>query len=65
MSRMNWVASLEKTLTPPLVPAGVMVALALTRPSELSVETVGWVSPAGQMVRYPSDALGTTVALSE
>ncbi len=52
MSRMNCVASLAKTLTPPLVPAGVRMALALTRPSpELSVETPGCGSPAGQTVR--------------
>jgi len=39
--------------------------LALTRPSELSVDTVGCASPAGQMVKKPSEAIGTTVALSE
>ena len=35
-----------------IVPAGTMAALALMRPSgEFMVETSGWASPVGQMVR--------------
>ena len=54
MSSTTLVVLVTKTLTEPLdVPAGMMAALALMRPSsEFRVETVGWPSPVGQMVRY-------------
>src|SRR5271165_234022 len=43
-----------------------MAALAFTRPStEFRVETTGWFSPVGQMVRYPSGPGGTAVTFSE
>src|SRR6202789_4151544 len=56
-----------KTLTGPLeFPAGMSMALALMRPSsEFKVETVGWPSPVGQMVRYDNVVIGTAVTLSE
>ena len=44
MSRITWVGSVTKTLTPPLFPAGMIAALAFIRPSEFSVETLGWLS---------------------
>src|SRR5579871_6006588 len=43
-----------------------MAALAFTRwSSEFRVDTVGWSSPVGQMLRNPSCASGTTVTFSE
>ena len=53
MSRMTSVVLVTYTLTaPPLPPAGTIAALALMRPSvEFMVETTGWDSPVGQMVR--------------
>src|SRR5271167_3353226 len=67
MSRITLVVSVTYTLTEPEgVPAGTMAALALTRPStEFSVDTTGWPSPLGQIVRYPRTDCGTTVTFSE
>src|ERR1039458_5508331 len=68
MSRITSVVLVTYTLTSPLAPqpAGTMAASALTRPStEFMVETTGWYSPVGQMVRYPSGPCGTTVTFSE
>ena len=43
-----------------------MAAFALMRPSsEFMVETTGWISPVGQMVRYPSVPVGTAVTFRE
>src|ERR1035437_3715835 len=53
-------------LTAPPAPAGTIAALALVRPSnEFRVETTGWPSPVGQMVRYPSVPCGTTETFNE
>src|SRR5260370_1113954 len=41
---------------------GTMAAFATIEPlREFSVDTRGWYCPAGQKVRYPSGAAGTTV----
>ena len=49
----NLKVTVTYTLTDPAgEPAGTMAALAFTRPSgEFNVDTVGWPSPVGQMVR--------------
>ncbi len=67
MSRMTFVVLVTYTLTDPDGdPAGTIAALAFTRPSsEFKVETIGCPSPVGQIVRYPSRPMGTTVTLSE
>ena len=53
MSSTTLVVSVTYTLTEPVgVPAGMIAALAFTRPSsEFMVDTTGCPSPAGQMVR--------------
>jgi len=49
-----------------LAPDGTMAAFAVTAPvGALSVETRGCGCPAGQVVRKPSDPLGTEVKFSE
>ncbi len=48
----------------PFTPAGTIEALDVTAPVRVfSVETSGCGDPAGQVARYPSDPVGTTVML--
>src|SRR5690242_18779500 len=50
----------------PFVPAGTIAAFATICPfSAFSVETIGCGWPDGQVLRYPSGPLGTTVKLRE
>ena len=64
---MTLAVWLAYTLTELFVPAGTIVALALTRPSgEFNVDVYGRVKPAGHTVIYPRDPLsGTAVTFRE
>jgi hypothetical protein len=58
------VALVAKTVIAPFTPAGTIAALEVTVPvGAFSVETIGCDDPAGQVVRYPTGAVGTTVML--
>src|SRR5262249_5093271 len=67
MSIITSVSPVTKMQTDPFgVPAGMIAAAPLTRPSaELSVETNGCVWPHGNVVKYPRDSRGTTLIFSE
>src|SRR5271166_3665897 len=67
MSTRTSVVLLTNMLTAPPAPAGTIAALAFVRPSvEFRVETVGWSSPVGQIVKYPKCCpAGTTVTFNE
>ena len=66
MSSTTLLVSVTYTLMAPFVPAGTMAASALMRPSsEFRVETLGRANPAGQTVRKPNLAGGTTVRFKE
>src|SRR6267378_5024499 len=66
MSRTRSVSWVTNAQTSPTVPAGMIAAAALTRPSvELRVEARGCGCPQGYIVRNPSVPWGTTVTLRE
>src|ERR1019366_2114726 len=66
MSRAKSVVSVTKTSMLPPVPAGTIAAAATTVPVGMfNVETNGFGSPVGHVLRNPTGPLGTNVKFSE
>src|SRR6202790_2848798 len=66
MSSTTSVVLVTYTLTPPSIPASMIAALALIRPSkEFNVETTGLARPDGHKVKNAKGPAGTTVTFNE
>src|SRR5437660_12862678 len=62
---IRWVVSLAYTEIAPFTPACTIAALDVTAPVRaFSVETSGCGEAAGQVLKYPSGPVGTTVMLN-